>query len=96
MTRAAFYAQFPEFGALESSSVGQALLDAMLAAALLEINLERWGAMASQGQAYLAAHKLAVSPWGNSVKLSPGDGTSPYGNEYKRMQAAIGIGGLVL
>lgn len=96
MTRAEFYKQFPEFAALEQSSQGQDLLDAMLAGAALEVNADRWGGMADQGIAYLAAHKLAISPWGNSVRLSPGDGTSTYGHEYRRMVGLVGLGGLLL
>lgn len=96
LTRAAFIDQFPEFAATADRAAGQTLIDAMLAAALLEIDPDSWGDKSDQGQAYLAAHKLAVSPWGNASKLSNKDGTSTYGAHYQGLLRQVSGGGLLL
>lgn len=94
--RARFLIQFPEFGAAKTSA---ALIDAMLGAADLEIDREVWGAKADQGQMYLAAHKLALSPYGNAAQLvltKPKDtphGETTFGVHYDAlvMQVASGF-----
>lgn len=64
MTRAEFLAQFPEFARADTT-----LVDKMLAAALLEIDADVWAAKADQGQGYLTAHKLALSPFGQAARM---------------------------
>lgn len=97
MTKAQFLAQFPEFQATnDSGAAGVALIEAMLAAALLELDADMWDALIDQGQGYLAAHKLAVSPWGNAAKLSNKDGTSTYGAHYNALLRLVGGGGMLL
>lgn len=67
--------QFPEF-----RDADEALLEAILAAADLEIDREVWGAKADQGQLYLAAHKLALSAYGNAAELvQKSPSPSPHG-----------------
>jgi hypothetical protein len=79
-----FRAQFPE-----ANGVSDVLVSTMLAAAFLEIDQSVWGAMgtlggtmtkADQGQMYLAAHKLACSPFGQNAKMT----TDPKRNGYQR------------
>jgi hypothetical protein len=93
-TRTDLIAQFPEF-----ADAATDLLDRMLAAAALEIDADIWLAKYDQGQMYLAAHKLALSPYGNSMQLvlkQPEDtphGSTIYGVHYDSlvMQVASGF-----
>lgn len=71
-TLSQFRAEFPEF-----NTVSDVLVTAKLAAAALEMDNCVWGAFgqpggpntkADQGQMYLAAHKMAVSPFGQNSK----------------------------
>ncbi len=73
MTLTEFKIQFPEF-----RSVPDPLLTATLAASALEHSAEVWGTLLDQGIAYLAAHKLALSPYGNTAKLAGANGSSTY------------------
>ena len=96
MTRAEFLIQFPEF-----QGVDDAQIDAFLAAALLEIDLEIWEEKADQGQGYLAAHKLALSPWGNAAEMvvkniaNTRHGNTTYGVHYDGLVLQVGIGAWV-
>lgn len=87
MTYATFVIQFPEFGAVDP-----ALVQAHLEAAALEIDLDVWGSKASQGQAYLAAHKMALSPFGNNAKLSQNNGLTTYAIHYERLMRQVSSG----
>jgi hypothetical protein len=90
-----FRAQFPEFRTVGDSQVG-----AMLGAAALELDLTIWGAFgpdplgnqtkSDQAQMYLAAHKLAVSPFGQAAKMvmdrRSGYARTTYGAEFLLIQ----------
>jgi len=92
--RAAFIVQFPEFAKTQATVV-----NAFLAAAELEIDREVWAEKGDQGQAYLAAHKLALSPYGNAAQMvftKPKEGAhgdTSYGVHYDSlvMQVASGF-----
>jgi hypothetical protein len=75
MTLATWRISFPEFRGVPDVQV-QAFLDA----ASLEIDTQIWGPTADQGQAYLTAHRLAASPFGQNAKML----TSPLAVGYKR------------
>lgn len=85
--RTAFIVQFPEF-----TNTATALVDAMLAAAALEIDLEVWGAKSDQGQMYLAAHKLALSPFGNNAEMFSKNGTTTYQAHYEMLVRQVASG----
>lgn len=87
VTFTSFRIQFPEF-----NNVDAALLTAHLNAALLEIDPVIWGAKADQGQMYLAAHKLALSPMGQSARLVSKDGVTTYLTHYKKLQLSVSSG----
>ena len=91
MTLSEFRAQFPEF-----QNVPDALCNSMLTAALGEINVEIWGTLKDQGQGYLAAHKLALSPYGNAARLVAKDGTTTYGNHYRDLIMTVSEGAMTL
>lgn len=85
--RDAFIVQFPEF---TNSDVP--LVEAMLAAAELEIDASMWGVKATQGKYYLAAHKLALSPFGNSAELVKTNVTTSYKVHYDSLVRQIASG----
>lgn len=87
VTREQFLVQFPEF-----SKSNAALVEAMLAAAELEIDRDVWDAKADQGVMYLAAHKLALSPMGNSAELVPAGGVTSYRIHYDALVLQVGSG----
>ena len=85
--RDAFVIQFPEF-----TKTGVPLVETMLAAALLEIDADVWGAKATQGQYYLAAHKLALSPFGNNAEMVAKDGSTTYQVHYDSLVRQVASG----
>jgi hypothetical protein len=87
MLIAQFLIQFPEFAKTDFNQV-QATLDA----AALEIDASVWRAKADQGQAYLAAHKLALSPFGQGARLSAKDGTTIYWTHYEKLVKQVASG----
>lgn len=82
-----FLIQFPEFAKTDIN-----LVQSMLAAALLEIDPSVWRAKADQGQAYLAAHMLATSPFGQNVRLMAKDGTTTYWTRYEKLRGQVASG----
>lgn len=87
MNIATFLQQFPEFQAADAE-----LVQAMLNAAQLEIDTSVWGPKADQGQGYLAAHKLALSPFGQNVRLVAKDGSTTYEKHYKELRGQVASG----
>ncbi len=86
-TRAVFIIQFPEF-----ANTAEAQVESMLAAALLEIDADVWCEKADQGQMYLAAHKMALSPYGNNAEMVAKDGTTTYGVHYASLVRQVSSG----
>lgn len=97
---AMFRAQFPEF-----QNVSDLLVTTMMAAAFLELSNLVWGQFgvvggpmtkADQGQLYLAAHKLAVSPFGQAAKMVMNNKTgyhrTTYGQEFLLLQRGVTSG----
>ncbi len=87
MLIAAYRVQFPEM-----NGVSDGLVQAMLDAALLEIDVDLWGAKADQGQAYLASHKLATSPFGQNARMVAKDGTTTYERNYMKLVRQVSSG----
>ncbi len=92
-SRATFIIQFPEF-----ADTLETLVEAILAGAELEIDREVWGAKGDQGQMYLAAHKLALSPFGNNAQMiltpqAPGaHGQTVFGTHYDSLVRQVSSG----
>lgn len=87
MLLATWRVQFPEM-----NGVSDALVQAMLDASALEIDTDIWGAKADQGQGYLAAHKLASSPFGQNAKMVAKDGTTTYWFNYYKLVRQVSSG----
>lgn len=82
-----FLKQFPEFASTDLD-----LVKAMLDAADLEIDRSVWGPKGDQGQAFLAAHKLALSPFGQGTRLVAKDGTTTYERHYMKLVGQVASG----
>ncbi len=83
-----FRTQFPEF-----NGVSDTLVQAMLDAADLEIDRVLWHVKADQGQAYLAAHKLCTSPFGQNAKMvGASDGKTTYWATYWNLVRQVSSG----
>jgi len=89
----------------EFINVPDAIVQGELDAAFLEIDQGVWGDMAAQpvsstaaytkadqGHRYLAAHKLASSPFGQQARLVAKDGTTTYLKNYQRLQLQVSSG----
>lgn len=83
-TPAQFRVRFPMFVKLPDDQI-QAYLDAALA----RMNESVWGDLLNEGQLNLAAHLIALEPWAAGMRLTPGDGTSTWGNEYRKLIALV-------
>lgn len=89
-----FLEAFPEFSGERAATD---LIQAKIAEASRSVDSRRWGARTDDGVAYLAAHLLAMSPWGQKARLSDGNtGTTTYKGRFDEMRRQVGIGGLVL
>lgn len=80
--------RFPEFANAPAD-----LLAARLAQAARSIDTEVWGDLADDGVAQLAAHLLAMSPFGTTAGLRAGAGanqTSIYWADYEDMRQRVG------
>ena len=87
-------------------TVQDSLVVAFLGAAALELDLSVWGpygvvggnqTKADQGQMYLAAHKLAVSPLGQAAKMVAdpkrvGYERTTYGSEFRLLMRGVTSG----
>jgi hypothetical protein len=91
-TQAEFLAAFPEFEGVEPS-----LLNAALASAATMVSSCVYGRQYGIAVGYLAAHRMALSPWGNASKLSTekGKGSTTYQLHFEEIRASVTAFGLV-
>lgn len=83
-----FREQFPEF-----KNLGDSMVQAFLDAAALEVDADVWGTKEDQGIGYLAAHKMALSPYGQTARLG-GKDSSTYKAHYEDLVRQVGCGWL--
>lgn len=86
-TLPAFRVQFPEF-----ASVDDPMVQAWLDAAALEIDQVVWGEKAPQGHMYLAAHKMALSPYGQAARLAKNATDTTYNDHFTRLVGIVACG----
>jgi hypothetical protein len=99
LTVAAFKTFFPEF-AITGDAAKIAARDAMIQLYIDDATTEigdYWKDVCGRdwtdkGVKYLAAHKLAISPFGLNAKLSSKEGKSVYGEEYMRLSRIVSFG----
>jgi len=84
---AAFKGEFPEFAATDDPIVAAALVRAEQ-----RVDPIVWGEKTDQGVAYLAAHLLALAPFGQNARLASNSGTSIYHEEFRRLQREVAAG----
>lgn len=80
MILAAFRSRFPEF---EEGSDG--IVQACLDAAATELNATEIGASFDEAHGLLAAHKLAISPFGRAARMLNDEGKSTYEVEFQNV-----------
>ena len=83
----AFTTQFKEFQGVDAT-----LLQAQLSAAVLSVDATVWGAKADQGVYYLAAHMLALSPFGQNARMVDAKGQTTYWIHFRRLRSEISSG----
>jgi hypothetical protein len=88
-TLASFLQAFPEFS--DGSAPQNTLVQTKLDEAAEGIDVSVWGEQATTGHGYLTAHLLALSPMGNTAKLTDGGGTT-YEKHYARLVKMVGQG----
>jgi len=91
MDRAAFLVSFPEF-----AKASPELVDAKLAEAARRIAPDVWKEKTDDGIGYLAAHLLAVSPFGQQARLVAKDGGTVYEETYKQIKREVASGPRVI
>ena len=82
-----FVADFPEF-----EPAGRQLVESKLADARLRVDAAVWEAKTDLGVKYLAAHLLALSPFGQQARLVAKDGSTTYGKHHKQMVHEVTAG----
>lgn len=86
-TLADFRENFPEM-----DKATDALVQAKLDQAIRRLDASVWGDTLADGQLYLAAHLVAISPFGRNAKLVAKDGSTIYGEIYERLAKAAASG----
>lgn len=91
MDLATFRARWPEFAFAPDTYV-----TAYLAAALVRLDVNVWGTLLAEGQGWLAAHEMAITPAGQANGLATKDGRSSYGTKYDRLVRVVAGGAWLL
>ena len=87
-----FVDRFPEFVEAETAYPG--MITSCIASAQRRVDETVWGSTYQDGAMMLAAHLLAISPFGQNARLVAKDGSSTYLTEFERMrdEATFGAG----
>ena len=86
LSLALFLERFPEFS---EARAPETLVLAKIAEASRRVSAEVWGDLHSDGVAYLTAHLLARSPWGQGVRLVADDGSTAYDAPYRDLLRTV-------
>lgn len=76
-----FRERFPEF-----KSVPLDMLTLVFAEADKELDPVGWGIQLDTAKAYLSAHKLCISPYGQQARLAAKDGETTYSKHFRELQ----------
>ena len=82
-----FKERFQEFEQTDDRLINFALNEAEQ-----EVDQSTWGDRYRSGVFYLAAHKLACSPFGEAMRLAGKENETIYLKEYSRMLKSLGFG----
>ena len=80
-------AEFPEFADIPVDDI-----TAKIADAVLFVNTTTWGEFTDLGVKYMAAHLLAISPFGEIAKLDAKDGSTVYLRTFNMKKVAVASG----
>ncbi len=80
MDLATFRVLYPEFRTAEDP-----IVEGRLADAALELDADLYDTRLDEAQGYLAAHMLAVSPFGRSARMVNEDGSTTYQKRLNRV-----------
>lgn len=87
VTVSSFKARFPEFNNTDSDLVQSALDEA-----LLQVNATVFDSKRDLGIQYLAAHILAVSPFGEPARLSDDSQSTIYYRRFQKLVNQVTVG----
>jgi hypothetical protein len=93
MNLARFLKRFPEF---DTKGIEPDLIEMAIAEAQSEMNKKFWGELFEQASHFLAAHKLAISPMGESCRLESSQDKTIYQLEYERLCKSAFLGAQVI
>ena len=79
-----FLTHHPEFRPAEVS-----LIQAKISDAVLRVDASIWGTKTDNGVRLLAAHTLALSPFGQNAKLVSKEGQTTYGQQYAQARKEV-------
>jgi len=83
--------RFPEF-----VNVPDAVVQAVIDDVAVEFDTRVWGKYLNKGMAYLVAHVLTLSPYGQQARIAAKAGSSTtYFQEYQRMLSVVATGCMV-
>ncbi len=88
MNKAAFLVRFPEFKSAEEDADMVGMIDATLAEAALSIS-DQFGSKYDEIHGLETAHRLAITPYGRTAKLSTETGATTYGKQLHCMRVAL-------
>lgn len=89
VTSTSFKDHFPEF-----NDATDDLVNLHLADAVLRVPASIWGTLTDHGVKYLAAHTLALSPWGRHARLVNDSGGTVYGTHLEALKKTLPSGGM--
>lgn len=90
MDLATFFARYPEF-----AEAGSELVNACLLEAGATIDQATYGNLYDAAQGALAAHLLAIAPFGQNVRMVAKDGSTTYRKRFDELQRAATCGAAV-
>ena len=76
----------------ELANAPDAMIQVTLDQTINEIDTGIFKAKTPQAHGYLTAHRLTLSPWGQTARLAAKDGTTTYETHYKLLKRMVGIG----
>ena len=79
-----FLSRFPEF-----EPAGKPMVREGIAEATRGVDTGVWGAKTDDGIRWLAAHLLAITPWGQQARMVSKDGSTTYGVEHARLMRSV-------
>lgn len=79
-----FLARFPEFEPAPPAMIGAAIAEAKRG-----VDADVWREKTDDGVRWLAAHLLAISPFGQQARLVSKEGSSTYGEHHKMLVKSV-------